>query len=170
MILPFAAFSASCALVMAWAAEPLASVMPVWAFWLTSSSLTSVRFTRSWVFSTSVERESTFWLTSPTSRDTYFLVAQPVATRLARSTGRMIALTRDLHFECMAMLRRRGHVSATGPDLDALAGGPHLDAAEAGRSRKGLVPDPVLVLQLIDDLGGGLPQPGEVAHREGGAS
>src|SRR5262245_10185923 len=98
MILPLAAFSASWALVIAWAAEPLASLMPDWADWLTSSRRTSVRFTRSCVFSTSVERASTFWLTSPTSRDTYFLVAQPVVARLARRHGRMIALTRTSHF------------------------------------------------------------------------
>ena len=62
---------------MACWAEPLASVMPAWACWFTSSMRTSLRFTRSWVFSTSVARVSTFWLTSPTSLATYFLVAQP---------------------------------------------------------------------------------------------
>jgi hypothetical protein len=44
---------------------------------------TSFRFTRSWVFSISPERVSTFWLISPTSRPTYFFVAQPDRAKLA---------------------------------------------------------------------------------------
>ncbi len=96
MSLPLAALSASVARTSAFSAEPLASAMPDLDSRSTSSMRTSLRFTRSWVFSTSVLRVSTFWLTSPTSRPTYFFVAQPETATAAIRHGRSTCLKSNL--------------------------------------------------------------------------
>ena len=97
MSFPWAAFSAAVALTRACWAEPLASVIPDCDCWFTSSMRTSLRFTRSWVFSSSAETLSTFLLTSPTSLPTYFFVAQPLTATPTTRIGRMKLFTYDLH-------------------------------------------------------------------------
>src|SRR6185436_17675869 len=173
MSLPLAARSASSALVRACCAEPLASVIPACACVFTSSIRTSLRWVRSWVFSTSVDRVSTFWLTSPTSRLTYFLVAQPETATPAMRNGTSTALIGSSMVEpADACPRGRvsglRHITAPGPDHHALAGGAHLDAAETGWTRRRVVPQTVLELQLRCDAVGRLLQGGEIADREGG--
>src|SRR5438132_5830143 len=165
MSLPLAARSASVARVRASRAEPLASEIPAWAWVFTSSMRTSLRLVRSCVFSTSVARVSTFWLTSPTSRVTYLWVAQPeTATPTARN-GTSTALIGPPRLGVMSGLR---HIAAPGPDHHALAGGADLDAAKTGRARGWIVPQAVLELQLGRDPVPRLLQGGEVAHGEAG--
>ena len=117
MSLPLAARSASVARLSAVWAEPLASEMPACACLSTSSMRTSVRFTRSWVFSISPERVSTFWLISPTSRPTYFFVAQPeratLATLAATSGTRIDRIKPPLSIVGGAGDRCRRHVRGT---------------------------------------------------------
>src|SRR6185295_10380557 len=121
MSLPLAARSASSALVRARCAEPLASVIPACACVFTSS------------MPTSLDKVSTFWLTSPTSRLTYFLVAQPETATPAARNGTSTALIGSSMVEPVDA-RPRGtvsglrHVTAPGPHHDALAGGADLDA------------------------------------------
>src|SRR5262245_43946209 len=150
MSLPLAAFSASTALFMAAWADPLASATPAWV----SSMRTSLRFTRSWVFSTSVARVSTFWLTAPTSLATCFLVAQPVATT-ARTTITGVTFIGTSWcfwaFESAPILSGPRHVAASGADHDPLARGLHEDLAEAVSALQGDVSDSVLVLELVGD-------------------
>ena len=100
---------------MACWAEPLASLMPDWAWLLTSSMRTSFFLTRSWVFSTSEESVSTFWLISPTSRPTYFLVAQPERATLAATRGTTNARIKPPFLRCRADERvaGRGQVRGT---------------------------------------------------------
>src|SRR5688572_26670336 len=175
MSLPLAALSASSALVSARWAEPFASEMPAWAWVFTSSMRTSLRLVRSWVFSTSVDRLSTLVFTSPTSRVTYFLVAQPeTATPTARN-GTSAALIAPPWLAPAGALPGGNvsglrHVTAPGPHHHALAGGADLDAAEAWGARGRIVPQAVLELQLRCDPVRRLFQAGEVADRECGAA
>src|SRR6185295_13711861 len=131
MSLPLAAFSASVARTRACWAEPLASEMPVWAWVFTSSMRTSLRLVRSWVFSTSADKVSTFWFTSPTSRLTYFLVAQPETATPRIRTGMSTVLIGP---PMLGVMSRQRHIAASGADHHALAGGPDFDAAETGRA------------------------------------
>src|SRR5688572_2512215 len=171
MSLPFAAFSASVAFTSACWVEPFA----VWASWFTSSMRTSLRFVRSWVFSTSVVSVSTFVLTSPTSRATYFLVAQPEAATATTSAGRMIdfmqppSLSLGRESPVPYGLRLR-NVAAPRLDHDTLAGALDRDAAEDRRARRGIVAEPVLMLQLSDDAVGSFFQATEVTDGERPAS
>src|SRR4029450_8061791 len=81
MSLPLAAFSAASARSRAcWAL-----CLPSCAARSTSPIRVSFWLTRCWVFSISLDRLSAFWLTSPTSRLTYFFVAQPLPARATRA-------------------------------------------------------------------------------------
>src|SRR5688572_12615917 len=174
MSLPLAARSASVARTSAFSAEPLASAIPVFASRSTSSMRTSLRFTRSWVFSTSVLRVSTFWFTSPTSRPTYFLVAQPEARVAAIRHGRTTFLIKPPNVRRSAPVSphgrsRPGHVPAAGPDDDPLPGGTDVDATETRRAWRRVISQAVLLFQLTDDARGGRAQAADLAHRERGA-
>src|SRR6185436_4281207 len=182
MSFPLAAFSASVALTMACWAAPLASAAPALAAcvsWFTSSIRTSLRFTRSWVFSTSPERVSTLALTSPTSLPTYFLVAQPEpATPTISNTG-MIGLIgppfivvsfSGRRAECPGYGSGLRHVAAARLDRNALARGGDLDPPEPVRPGGRIISQTVLVLELAHDHVGGLLQPAEIADHEGGAA
>src|SRR4029078_4266139 len=135
---------------------------------------TSFRLVRSCVFSTSVVRLSTFWLTSPTSRLTYFLVAQPDTPTPSPGHGTSPALMDPSMFERVDA-RPRGvvsglrHITAPGPHHDALAGGADLDAAGTGRAWGRPVAQRVLELKLRGEAVGGFLQGGEVADGECGA-
>src|SRR5437667_5011891 len=179
MSLPLAARSASVARVRACWPMPRASLAPAWAVcaaWLTSSIRTSLRLTRSCVFSTSPERFSTLVLISPTSLPTYFLVAQPVAaTPTIRNTG-MIGLIGPPFVVVKSLgacapgdgsgLR---HVAAARLDRNAPACGGDLDPPEPEGPGRRIVSQAVLVLQFAHDGVGGLLQAGELADHEGGA-
>src|SRR6266436_3782415 len=179
MSLPLAAFSASTALPMACWAEPLASLasaIPAWALLSTASMRTSLCWTRAWVFSTSAATASTFLLTSPTSRCTYVFFAQPERATPATSTGMTSSLTGSLLGSIagdpapglLKLSSGRGNVSAAGTDDNPLAGGAHLEPAEPGGPRGGIIPQPVLMLELGRNPVRGQGEPDDVAHLERG--
>src|SRR6266536_498102 len=171
MSLPLAARSASVARCRACSADPLASEMPAWACLLTSSMRVSLLFTHSCVFSTSALRVSTFWLTSPTSRPTYFLVAQPERATAAASIGTTNRI--EPPFQRWAAARPPSgtrNIATAGPDQHALARAVDLDTAEAGRPPGRVVTETVLVLELAEYRGRGALQPAEVAHGEARAA
>src|SRR5262245_30182549 len=139
---------------------------------------TSLRLTRSCVFSISPERFSTLALISPTSLPTYFLVAHPeAATPAIRNTGmiRLIGPPFIVVRRCTEGVRDAPgesglrHVAAARLDGNAPAPGRHLDPPEPGWSGRWVVTQPVLVLQLAHDRVRRLLEAGEITDHESGA-
>src|SRR5438094_10476445 len=62
------------------------------------------------------------------------------------------------------------HVAAARLDRNALARSGDLDPPEPGRPGRRIISQTVLVLELAHDRVGGLLQPEEIAHDEGGAA
>src|SRR5262249_49601465 len=162
-------------------AEPLASAMPDWAFLSTESMRVSFDRTRCCVFSTSALTASTFWFTSPTSRCTYAFFAQPERARATATSGNTKCLTetslvssRGTAFDesilpATVPLRRR-HVAATGAHDDPSARGAHFHPPEPRGSRRGVVAESILVLELQGDAIRCVLEPAEIAHPERRAS
>src|SRR4029453_1015524 len=61
---------------------------------------------------------------------------------------------------------RRGDVAATGAHDDPSARGAHLHPPEPRRSRRGVVAESILVLELQGDAIRGVLEPAEIAHPE----